>query len=735
VVKQGGLPFHCGDHDYTEPGKHEEKTKSVHGCDSVIVFNLVIESVFTEDEQVKCASELPFEWNGNTIESEAADNGRVATLTSAVTGGDSIVTLVLTVVPSYGQDAPIEDGAFICYSELADFVWEGHSFASDITADHSQTQTASYTQTLKTAKYACDSVVTFTLTVNPADGDTICASELPYYWRGTDGQGNSFSKKFTEEDVQSGNLTRTQHLKTTDNRDSIVTFTLTVNPTYHITDGAEACRLPYEWKDERDQSVVETFDAAGTRTHTFTSVHGCDSVVTFTLVVSDTYLNTFAAGDTICDTELPYQWRNRRTGEIIETFTAAGSSTKTLQTVSGCDSVVTFTLTVLPSYRLTDGITVCEAALPYTWQGEVFMSSGTRTKTLHTVYGYDSVVTFTLNVVKTTRMPKEDVVWCVDNMPYLWKPWPGRFRELTNAGLYGDTLRTRQGCDSIIYSLNLQVYSTEVQATAAVVNQTICPDSENLLIDFSYTEGRPMTYELLFDSAAQAQGFRNLDGGISDSYMRLTVPMPHDPMVLNSYPKADDYNATLRVNDWCEHVSYYPIGFTVLYPASLIVQKWNDVLAIYNERYNGGMAFSSIRWYHEGRPVTAEGENSSYIYEFPNLSFGEAYWAELVRAEDNKTFRTCDFYPERKTALPLHIGERIRLTADQTGGGRTIRITSETDGDWIVYDVTGKLLMQGRFGEGTDNLIVFNAQYPVGTYMIRFRMSDGTVETRKWLVH
>jgi len=66
---------------------------------------------------------------------------------------------------------------------------------------------------------------------------------------------------------------------------------------------------------------------------------------------------------------------------------------------------------------------------------------------------------------------------------------------------------------------------------------------------------------------------------------------------------------------------------------------------------------------------------------------------------------------------------------------RAIRISSDLSGEYIVYDVTGKHLMQGRFGDGTDNVIYFDAHAAAGTYMICFMTSDGTKEVRKWLVH
>ena len=59
--------------------------------------------------------------------------------------------------------------------------------------------------------------------------------------------------------------------------------------------------------------------------------------------------------ETICSNELPYRW-----GEV--TFTEAGTETQTFVSSVGCDSTVTLTLHVNPSYNETDGKTPAPAA-------------------------------------------------------------------------------------------------------------------------------------------------------------------------------------------------------------------------------------------------------------------------------------------------------------------------------------------------------------------------------------
>ncbi len=54
---------------------------------------------------------------------------------------------------------------------------------------------------------------------------------------------------------------------------------------------------------------------------------------------------------------------------IIRSITAAGDYTATLVSASGCDSIATLHLVINPVVTGEETITICEAALPYSWNG------------------------------------------------------------------------------------------------------------------------------------------------------------------------------------------------------------------------------------------------------------------------------------------------------------------------------------------------------------------------------
>jgi len=172
----------------------------------------------------------------------------------------------------------------------------------------------------------------------------------------------------------------------------------------------------------------------------------------------------------------------------------------------------------------------------------------------------------------------------------------------------------------------------------------------------------------------------------------------------------------------------------VWYPSWIIAQKWDDVLALYNERYNGGYNFSRISWYRDGEPIEGKGDHNSYLYELPTLQFGVPYWALLTRTDDGKSIRTCSCVPVQKSKK--EVGERIRLVPVGNGESRTWKVETELNGTYCIYDITGKYLYDNHFGEewGDPN-IVFEPSYSAGTYLIQFQATDGTKEVKKVAVH
>ena len=293
-----------------------------------------------------CSNET-YDFNGRILSTSGAYTDTLQT----INGCDSIVTLNLTVNP-------------VANTNLSTAICEGATYTEN---GFNASEAGTYTQNLQTIN-GCDSIVTLTLTINPVASTTFTAAIC----EGTTYTENGFNAS------EAG--TYTQNLQTIDGCDSIVTLTLTVNPVESTTLSAAICDgTTYT---ENGFNVSE----AGTYTQNLQTVNGCDSIVTLNLSINPVADTTIAAA--ICEGEIYYENGFMASRE--------GTHTQILQTDNGCDSVVTLNLTVYPAYQMGIGAVIHEGET-YEEYGFNVNEEGTYTQILQTVNGCDSIIT--LNVV------------------------------------------------------------------------------------------------------------------------------------------------------------------------------------------------------------------------------------------------------------------------------------------------------------------------------------------------
>src|SRR5688500_945722 len=161
--------------------------------------------------------------------------------------------------------------------------------------------------------------------------------------------------------------------------------------------------MPYTWN-------THYYNATGDYTVTLVSADGCDSIAKLHLVV-----NTNVTGEetiVICEGQLPYTWNT-------QTLTAAGDYTATLISAAGCDSIATLHLVINPVVTGEETITICEAALPYNWNGTGYNAAGDYTAILTSASGCDSIATLHL-VINPVVTGEETITICEAALPYNW---------------------------------------------------------------------------------------------------------------------------------------------------------------------------------------------------------------------------------------------------------------------------------------------------------------------------
>ncbi|SHJ21583.1 gliding motility-associated C-terminal domain-containing protein [Tangfeifania diversioriginum] len=406
VVCESELPYFWNGTNIDLAGTYSDTLASVAGCDSILTLILDVLPEFRDTTNaVVCASELPYFWNGTNVDLAGTYSDTLA----SVAGCDSILTLILDVLPEF-RDTTF---ATVCESALP-YNWNGTNI--DLAG--------TYSDTLASVA-GCDSILTLILDVLPEFRDTtnavVCESELPYFWNGTN---IDFAGTYSDT------------LASVAGCDSILTLILDVLPEFRDTTNAVVCasELPYFWNGTN-------VDLAGTYSDTLASVAGCDSILTLILDVLPEFRDTTNA--VVCASELPYFWN----GTNID---FAGTYSDTLALVAGCDSILTLVLDVLPEFRDTVDVTICDSELPYNWNGTDFFDAGIYSDTLASAAGCDSILTLDLKVVPEYRDTIPMVV-CEGEVPFDWYG-----QQIATSGFYEHTLNSVAGCDSVL-TLNLEI--------------------------------------------------------------------------------------------------------------------------------------------------------------------------------------------------------------------------------------------------------------------------------------
>lgn len=113
-----------------------------------------------------------------------------------------------------------------------------------------------------------------------------------------------------------------------------------------------------------------------------------------------------------------------------------------MQTVSGCDSILTLNLTVNPSFQNIQTVSICSGDSVFL-AGNFQNSSGQYIDSLSTTFGCDSVIITNL-VVNPTFNDSTVISICQGDSIFL----DGSFQH--NSGIFTDSLQSIAGCDSVV---------------------------------------------------------------------------------------------------------------------------------------------------------------------------------------------------------------------------------------------------------------------------------------------
>ncbi|MEO6669725.1 MAG: T9SS type B sorting domain-containing protein [Ferruginibacter sp.] len=450
------LPYSWNGNSYATGGTYSVTLSNPAGCDSVPILSLTIVPYVTSFTNITiCNNELPYTWNGNTF----SGPGTYPVLMTGSSVCDSLATLNLTALPAITSTTAVT----ICDNELP-YSWNGNNYPAS----------GNYSITF-TSSGGCDSTATLILTVNSTTSSntelSICDTQLPFIWN-----GNSYPVA----GIYSVTLTGSTGC------DSLATLTLTANPVITSNTDITICtsQLPYSWNGN-------TYPTAGTYIVNLTSNAGCDSIATLQLFVnpiltSGTIVNT-------CVNQVPYSWNG-------QDYSNTGIYSITLTASSGCDSVATLDLTVNPVVASNSNFTICNNLLPYSWNGQLYSTAGMHTVTLTSSVGCDSVATLNL-MINPVSYSNTIASTCENQLPFSWNG-----QNYLTSGNYIASLINSTGCDSIA-TLELTVNPVATSNTTAATCSGELPYSWN---GQNYTSAGPHLVTLVSASGCDSIATLNL---------------------------------------------------------------------------------------------------------------------------------------------------------------------------------------------------------------------------------
>ena len=180
---------------------------------------------------------------------------------------------------------------------------------------------------------------------------------------------------------------------------------------------------------------IHTYTTTGKYTDVLLSYKGCDSTVITDLTVTPAI--TKNQEFTIC------YGKSVKVGN--NTYNTSGTYTDKLKTKDGCDSIVTTKLTVLKENKVTQNITICKGKSIKVGT-HVYNTSGVYNDTLVAANKCDSIVITYLTVNPPVTYSQQLYV-CAGGSVKVGD------HVYTKSGVYKDTVKTKQGCDSIVTSI------------------------------------------------------------------------------------------------------------------------------------------------------------------------------------------------------------------------------------------------------------------------------------------
>lgn len=368
-----------------------------------------------------------------------------------------------------------------------------------------------------------------------------------------------------------------------------------------------------------------------------------------------------------------------------------GKYTATLKASIGggkCEEIKTFEFELPNVTDMRDTIrhTICPGE-SYKLGENSYDSTGVYADTIPTEYGCDNITVLYLTVLKDTVM--YDTI-CSTDVYYVDGV------RVTESGRY--PIKSSLGCDSIVKEV--LVNESLVLGVDSVIS--VCATDDNIIIPFVEESGKLLEYAITFKDAVMAEASAE---ALTPESGAMVVPMLKGV-------EPNRYKATLSFGELSCGGDDIDVLIDVYYPDSVIAQRWNDVLAVRNDAYNGGYEFVAYQWYKNNMPI--DGATSSILYG--DLDFDAEYSVMLTR-EDGVKEMVCAIKPTRFG----NISEDAVLVFTASASSQ-VNVKVAESAQVRIWSSVGVLVGEYTLNEGDNVLGVDNLE---GVYLLEIIFENG----------
>ncbi len=402
-----------------------------------------------------------------------------------------------------------------------------------------------------------------------------------------------------------------------------------------------------------------TYGFSGTYTETISNYAGCDSIITYKITIGRKYnsLNIVA-----CDSFISYKGiKVKQTSTVRDTF--FGGTSK------GCDSIVIMNVKILNSVKTQENKTACDS---FKIGNTTYYNSQIITLNNKAKNGCDSIHTINLTVYKTTATL--DTVSACNS--YLSPKGKWHYQ----SGIYIDTFKNANGCDSLLY-INLTIHEPD----SLSFNVTTCD---------SFVSQKGTVYK---QTGVFIEKFKNKHG--CDSTNRFNIVIHYSKKTNFNLSACDsalvhgvwqlqsgNYSKTFTTYNGCDSISTTNLNLTKIDPS--ITQN--------NESLTANESGASYQWITCPSNTVIVGATNALYTATKNGAYA------VVIYKNNCTDTSACV---QVNTLGIHASQIVDyLSAFPNPNNGKFTIQSYYDANYTVIDRLGKQLSKGNINQG-DNTI------------------------------